>query len=287
MKLLKKITDRVYYMDYKESGDRPVLGLVIGDDNSLVIDGGNSKAHAEEFLSYIKKMDIPPLKYLTITHCHWDHIFGAKTMNLINIVNGMTNEKLKHMETLNWTDEDILQRVKNGEEIEFSRENIKIEFPNNDREVDIIKSDIIYDEFLKIDLGGIIVEIERIPCDHSKDCSVVYIPSEKVAFIGDSLYLNMHNGDWSYSNEMLIPMLKELQCYEADYYIPAHHPVYDNKEFNVYSNKLIKMGKAIKDSSSLEEAKKRYIDKTGLEILAEDEENIVAFVNGNKKKNFN
>lgn len=285
--MLIKITDRVYYMNYKESGDRPILGLVIGDDSSLVIDGGNSKAHAEEFLSYVSKMDIPPLKYLAITHCHWDHIFGAKTMNLINVVNGMTNEKLKYMKTLTWSDEDILRRVQNGEEIEFSRENIKIELPNSERKVDIISSDIIYDEFLKIDLGGIIVEIERIPCDHSKDCSVVYIPSEEVVFVGDALYLNMHNSEWSYSNEMLIPMLKELQCYEANYYIPAHHAIYNNKEFNDYSNRLISIGKAVKDSISFEEARKKCVEKIGAEISNEDEENIKAFINGNKKRGLN
>ena len=38
--MLNKVSERVYYMDYVQSGDRPVLGLVVGDECSLVIDGG-------------------------------------------------------------------------------------------------------------------------------------------------------------------------------------------------------------------------------------------------------
>ena len=85
--MLKKLTDRVYYMENKESGDRPALGLVIGNKYSLIIDGGNSKAHAESFLKEAKKLATSEIKYLVITHWHWDHIVGASYMNLINIVN--------------------------------------------------------------------------------------------------------------------------------------------------------------------------------------------------------
>ncbi len=285
--MLKKITDRVYYMDYEEKGDRPVIGLVIGDDYCLVIDAGNSKDHAEKFLSEVEKMNIPPLKYLAITHSHWDHIFGAKTMNLINIVNDITNENLKEMSSYSWTDEAISDRVKAGKEIKFSEENLKIELPNNNREVEIINADIIYDEFLKINLGGIIVELERIPTDHSKDCSIIHIPSEKVVFLGDSTYLNMHNGEWSYSKEFLIPLLKELQYYEADYYVPSHHELYNNKEFNKFSESLISISKQVKNSIDLDEAELKCKSKLNRDLTELEKEYVLYFVRGNRKKEIN
>ncbi|MCR1130737.1 MBL fold metallo-hydrolase [Clostridium botulinum] len=93
--MFNKLTDRIYYMDFEQKSDRPVLGLVVGDQYSLVIDGGNSKDHAEKFLSYVKELEIPEVKYLVLTHWHWDHVFGMKTMNLINIVHKKSNEKLE------------------------------------------------------------------------------------------------------------------------------------------------------------------------------------------------
>ena len=194
--MFKKITERVYYMDY-ENGDKPVIGLVIGNNSSLVIDGGSSKEQFEKFKLNVDKLNIAPLKYLVLTHSHENHVLGAVDSKFINVVNGMTNEKLK---------------VKS--------------YVDNDK----FTPDIIYDEFLKIDLGGIVVELERIPSDHTRDCSIVHIPSEKVVFLGDALYSNRKYEKLCYTNELMVPLLKELQCYEAEYYIPAHSKTFNYQE---------------------------------------------------------
>ncbi|WP_297521247.1 MBL fold metallo-hydrolase [uncultured Clostridium sp.] len=246
--MLKKVTERVYYMDY-ENTQRPVIGLVIGNNSCLVIDGGSSKEHFNEFKRYVEKMDIPPLKYLALTHSHENHVAGAVSSGLINIVNGMTNEKLKN----------------------------KSYVDNN-----IFISDIIYDEFLKIDLGGIVVELERIPSDHTRDCSIIYIPSEKIVFLGDALYSNKKHKNLCYTNELMIPLLKELQCYEASSYIPAHSMVFNYDEFLSYSNKMITIAKSTKDLVSFEEAEKKVKEKLNLEIDSYDKELILAFLAGNK-----
>ena len=241
--MLKKITERVYYMDY-EGTEKPVIGLVIGDNSSLVIDGGASKEHFEEFKSVANKMEIAPLKYLILTHSHKNHIVGAIGSNLINVVNGMTNEKLK-----------------------------KEAHMNNSR----FNADIIYDEFLKIDLGNMIVELERIPSDHTRDCSIVHIPSAKTIFLGDALYSNKKQEKLCYTREFMIPLLKELQCYEADYYIPSHSPILDFKEFLRYSNKIISIAKVIKDSSELGLAKEKIKKILNIEIDDYTENLILAF----------
>lgn len=282
--MLNKITDRVYYMDYVQQGDRPVLGLVIGDKYSLVIDGGNSKVHAEEFLGYVSKLDIPPLKYLVLTHWHWDHIVGMETMNLINIVSEKSNEKLKWMEKLEWTDSAIDERVEKGEEIDFCREHIKIEHPNNDRKFVIPKADIIYKKEIKIDLGSVVVEIKNIPCDHSNDSCIVNIPKEKVVFLGDSLYLDMYNGEWSYSKELFYPLLDELESYEADYYIPAHHPKYSKSEFKEFVVYQKNLGELVQDSTDLNTVEDMFKEKFNRLPDEYELEDLKGYVEGNKKK---
>ena len=241
--MLKKITERVYYMDY-EGTKKPVIGLVIGDNSSLVIDGGASKEHFEEFKSFVNKMEIAPLKYLVLTHSHENHVLGALGHNLINVINGMTNEKLKSRSYIN---------------------------------KEVFNADIVYDEFLKIDLGNMVVELERIPSDHTRDCSVVHIPSAKTIFLGDALYSNKKQEKLCYTREFMIPLLKELQCYEADYYIPSHSPILDFKEFLRYSNKIIAIAKIIKDSSELELAKEKIKENLNIEIDDYTEKLILAF----------
>ena len=93
--MLKKITNRVHYMPHYAETDRPALGLICGDKFSLVVDSGNSPAHASDFLKLVEKMDISPLKFVVITHWHWDHIFGIKTMDLLTISTEETKKKLR------------------------------------------------------------------------------------------------------------------------------------------------------------------------------------------------
>ena len=47
--MLKRLTDRIYYIPNDSKTDRPVLGLICGDKYSLVVDAGNSPTHANEF----------------------------------------------------------------------------------------------------------------------------------------------------------------------------------------------------------------------------------------------
>lgn len=283
--MLNKVTDRVYYMDYVQQGDRAVMGLIIGDKYSLVVDGGNSKEHAEEFLGYVKELNITNIKYLAITHWHWDHIFGANTINAdINIVQEITNERLKWLKNLKWTDEAIDERVKSGEEIDFCREHIKIEMPNNDRKVEIPAVDIVFKDKLEIDLGNVLVSLIHIPCDHSEDCVVINIKSEGVTFLGDAVYLDMYNGEWSYSREKLFNLLDILKELNSNCYIPAHHPKYTKETFEEFYNYQKLLGNIVGEGISLEEAMERLKEKVNRDLKEEEIEDLKVFINNNKKK---
>lgn len=98
--MLTRLTDRVFYLPNDDSTDRPLLGLVTGDRCSLVVDSGNSPAHAGEFLRHVAGMNVPPPRYLAITHWHWDHVFGISTMNLTTITSHQTGAHLRLMQQM-------------------------------------------------------------------------------------------------------------------------------------------------------------------------------------------
>ncbi|MGM9988052.1 MAG: MBL fold metallo-hydrolase [Bacillaceae bacterium] len=282
--MLRKITERVYYKDYVQASDRPVLGLIVGDTSCLVVDGGNSKAHAEEFLTEIKELNVPPIHYVALTHWHWDHVFGVTTIGAKTIAEERTNERLQWLDKLEWTNEAIEQRVVSGEEIQFCYDHILVEMPNDNREIEIPKADIIYRDALTIDLGGVTVQLQHVGGDHAHDSVVVHVVEEKVVFVGDCLYLDMYHGEWSYQKEKLFPLLETLASYQADYYIPCHHDLYTNETFLAFKKFLMEIGNLVGEIVNLEEVLEKAQKMKKRELTEEEIENIGAFVAGNKKK---
>ena len=79
------LAEGVYYhngileeANYKNQGFISNIGLIIGDESVLVIDSGPSKKIARRIINKIKSISDKPVKYLIITHRHFDHAFGIE-----------------------------------------------------------------------------------------------------------------------------------------------------------------------------------------------------------------
>lgn len=218
---LNKFSNRVYYSSPYALTDRPVLGVITGEKATLIVDAGNSEAHAQELLNQLVKINLSPARYVAITHWHWDHIFGMSRLKLPTFAHTLTQEKIKELASLSWTDEALDQRVIDGDEIAFCRDAIKLELPDRTR-LTIAVPDISFSTEVTIDLGGISCIIEHVGGDHSPDCCVVYVSEEKIMFIGDCLCEDIYHGPWKWSTERLFPLMDHLLKYDVDYYIESH-----------------------------------------------------------------
>lgn len=109
--MLNKLCDTIYYLSNQDDRERPTIGLVCGDRYSLIIDSGNSPQHAKDFLLEIEKLNVPPVKYVVITHAHWDHFLGMNEFDAIVIVNSQTNEMLKEWESFSFDDSSLQKYV--------------------------------------------------------------------------------------------------------------------------------------------------------------------------------
>ncbi|MDN5343443.1 MBL fold metallo-hydrolase [Oceanotoga sp. DSM 15011] len=281
--MLVNLTERIYYMPNDDRTDRPLLGLIYGDKYSLVVDAGNSPKHANEFLNEISKLDIPPLKYLVLTHWHWDHIFGIETMNLMTICNDITKENLNKMQKLTWDDFNLDKRVNDGEEIEFCSEMIKLEMPNRD-DFRTSNADISFKKSLEIDLGGINCVIDHVGGCHSEDSTIIYVPNEKTIFLGDCTCEDIYNGEWSYSRDKLFPMINKIKEYDALYYLTSHYRPESKEEFLNYLDDLIRIGNFVGDEYIKNEVVEKYTQFYNKSPNEEELYNICSFINGNIKK---
>ncbi|OZU89144.1 hydrolase [Virgibacillus indicus] len=280
--MLKQLAKRVYYMPHYSETDRPALGLICGDSFSLAVDSGNSPAHGKDFLNLTEKMDITPLKYAVITHWHWDHVFGIKTMDLITISHEETKKKINYMKTLKWDDASIDERVETGEEIEFCSEMIKREMPVRDK-LELKAPDITFNKKLEIDLGGITCVVEHVGGVHAHDSSIVYIPDEKIVFLGDCIYQDFYSGEWSYDKEELNILIEKIKKYEADWYVTGHQDPKTHDEMWSLFDDLTGIGEIVGNEVSLDKAVARFKEMRKILPNEEQLEYIENFVNGNQK----
>ena len=250
--MLNKFSDTIYYMSNQDENERPTLGLVCGDRYSLLIDCGNSTQHAKDFLLEIEKLHVPPIKYAVITHAHWDHFLGMNEFEATVIGNSQTNELLKEWQNYTFDDHSLQTYAQTKQMSAKCIEIIQAEIPNRDR-FKLNAPAIIFEKTLTIDLGNKVCVLEKINSTHSDDATIIYIPDEKVVFLGDSAYGTTTNSLFHYKQSLLLPMIKDIQKYDAETFLLGHESICDLDEMTIYWRELNAASEVVK-STSLENA---------------------------------
>lgn len=282
--ILHQLTDDIYYMSAMEETDRPVLALIVGENRSLVVDAGNSEQHAQLFLHLLNQQGLERPHYLAITHWHWDHVFGIKTMGIPTFAHVETKRKVEEMVTLDWSDQALDERVAQGQEILFCSEKIKAELPIRDH-LELAAPDIGFVDRVEVDLGGIHCIIEHVGGDHSNDSSIIYIPERKVLFLGDCLCPDLYSGQWSYSLEKMLPLLQKLQSYDAEFYVESHSVPVDKEMMMQEFKELASIGRLVDRYQTDIPALIQELEATEQRSVTEDELSVIQFYrNGLEKR---
>ncbi len=113
--------------------------------------------------------------------------------------------------------------MKHGEENPFIADHVKVEMTEAERaHLVILSPDLIFDDRLDVDLGGLSARVIHVAGDHSPDSSIVYIPEEQVVFLGDCLYTGPSEKGHIYTLDRLFPLLDTLVSLDAQTYLIAH-----------------------------------------------------------------
>lgn len=279
---LQKLTEHIYFMPHDHRSDRPVLAVVSGEKESLIIDAGASPTHAGQFLSAVGKLDVAKPKYLVLTHWHWDHVFGTAAMNLVTIAHEKTKKKLEEMAKLKWDDASVDQRVKEGTEIEFCAAMMKVEMPNRDNLV-IRIPDRPFTGKTKVDLGNLECIIEHVGGDHSEDCTVIFVPRDRVLFLGDCRYPDYYSGEHSLSMEKIIPLYDKLLSYDAAHYVDSHEPSRSREQMQAWYDELKFVGNVVDRETDMQKVIEKHKKRFGKEPGKRQLYLMKLFVSGNNK----
>jgi glyoxylase-like metal-dependent hydrolase (beta-lactamase superfamily II) len=174
-----------------ERFDRPAMGAVHGDRGTLLVEGGASEAHLGAFAAELAARGRPPVTAIALTHWHWDHSFGSAAVPVPVIAHRDSAACLAVQAGYDWSDAALDERVRDGREIAFCAEMIRLELPDRSG-LRIVVPRETYADRRSIDLGGVTANLVHVGGDHAADSCVVHVPGDDVLFLGDCLYQCLH-----------------------------------------------------------------------------------------------
>jgi glyoxylase-like metal-dependent hydrolase (beta-lactamase superfamily II) len=218
---LNRISAHVYWLPPDSATDRPVLGAVIGRKGTLVVDAGNSPAHADVLKNELKRIGAPAPKYVVLTHSHWDHWFGMAAFDVPAVASLETRQNLEAQSKLDWGDEALDARVEAGLEIAFCRDMLRKEIPDRSRLV-LRPPEVAFRDQLEVDLGDITCRVVHVGGDHASDSSVVFVPEEGIVFLSDCLNADIYHTPPRYTPKGVVGLIERLRQCPGEYYFWGH-----------------------------------------------------------------
>jgi glyoxylase-like metal-dependent hydrolase (beta-lactamase superfamily II) len=174
-----------------DRSDRPALGAIRGARGTLVVDGGASVAHLGAFAAELAARGRPPVVGIALTHWHWDHSFGSAAIDAPVIAHADTAAELAVQAAYDWSDEALDQRVRDGREIAFCAEFLRVELPDRS-DLEIVLPSETFTGRHTVDLGGVRADIVHVGGDHAADSCAIHVPGDEVLFLGDCLYQRLY-----------------------------------------------------------------------------------------------
>ncbi|MGG1661622.1 MBL fold metallo-hydrolase [Brevibacillus sp. NRS-1366] len=241
-----RLNEHILYLPANHETDRPILAAISGSNRTLLLDAGNSFAHASLFLKELSAYDLPRMEMVALTHWHWDHIFGLAGMNLPSISHVLTKHEMEKLADLEWTDAALDQRVQDGTEISFCAEMIKKEFPGSLRNgISITLPTLVFEDKLEIDLGNVTCILQHVGGDHAHDSTVLYVNEAKTLFLGDCLAPDIYARQRNYSPDAFLALLEKIDGFDADTYVESHGVPMPKSQFQQEMNEMKLMAQAV------------------------------------------
>ncbi|WP_404330417.1 MBL fold metallo-hydrolase [Mesobacillus maritimus] len=281
MQTIEKIGERFWYQTPVSETDRPILGMVVGNEKTLMIDAGNSEAHAKYFLDELASRQVPKPDILALTHWHWDHIFGLPALGgIISLAYTETKEAMEKLISLSWSDEALDERVEAGTEIEFCAAAIKKEFPH-ERNITIALPTMTFEGRMEIDLGGVTCILQHVGGGHASDSVVIYIKEEKILFLGDCIYADIFSPKTNYPIQKTRDLLNQLEAFEAETYVLSHSGTLSKEKYQKEVALLRTMASLTEEfKGDSVKIKQAYEGNLGRELTENELETMQYFVNG-------
>ena len=279
--MLIQVSEHIWYMPKEEEHYRPALGYVHCGPMSMVIDTGNSPEHISDMYGYIRSQGMPDPSFSMVTHWHWDHVFGMGSSPAKSVANSLTNERLLNMQHWDWSDSALNSRVAAGLEIPAFAESIRKEVPMR-HSFKVTSTDISFDSRINVRLEDLLIELHHVGGPHSEDSTVAYVPEDKVLFLGDCYREDIYTGGGSIRLGELKLLLKRLEAFDAEWFIPSHEDPVRKEDFMKKMDEIVAIGEIVGNADELTEGKDKLAEARKRDLTEDEVYYVKRFVTGNR-----
>jgi glyoxylase-like metal-dependent hydrolase (beta-lactamase superfamily II) len=197
----------------------PNIGVVVGDRAALVVDTAMGPRNGEVVRGIARELAGDRPLYVTITHFHPEHGYGAQAFRDATIVyNRDQHEEFRDKGQLYV---DMFRTF--GPEVAEQLEGVELVQPN-----------VVYDGAADLDLGGKQVQLRTWGLAHTRGDQVVFLPAERVLFTGDlvenrffSIFPYFPPDDADVDGSKWIAVLEQLEQLDPTIVVPGHGEVGD------------------------------------------------------------
>lgn len=197
----------------------PNIGVVVGDRAALVVDCGMGPSNGAIAYQLARTLAGDRPLYLTLTHFHPEHGFGAQAFRGATIVYNRT----QHAEFRQKANGYLQQFRGLGAAVAQQLEGVAFVDPH-----------IVYDESADLDLGGKVVQLRTWGRAHSRGDQAVFLPAERVLFAGDLVENRFYPifpffppYDVDVDGRHWITVIEELQRLDPGIVVPGHGEIGD------------------------------------------------------------
>lgn len=214
-------------------------GVVDLGDELLVFDSFSTPSAAKELRKQVEMISGKKVKYLINSHYHGDHVFGNQVFEDVTIIStSLTNKCFIEQNTIHDLQKEIeetkqyLYNLRN--QIEKVEENItKISLLNQYEEMSKVLEElphlktvlpsVIFEKNLVIQGSKRTVELHCLGGGHSPSDTFLYLPDDKIAFMGDVITENLHLP--IYNPKEFMTILENVRQMDVETVVPGHGEV--------------------------------------------------------------
>ena len=224
-------------------------GAYIGDNCVLIIDAKMTKESVEQTIAEIQKVTDKPIKYLVNTHSDGDHITGNRYFP--ETVTFIAHQNCR---------QELFHPSRDGKPSDWAKPELAPFLPA-----------ITFRDKMDIYLGQKKAELWYFGRGHTTGDAVVYFPLEKVAFLGDQIFVTrpqlIHSYKGGDSFEHVKTLTKMLNTLEAEKFCSGHSDPVDRQTIQKHIETMKTIQEKIKalvaKGKNLEEIKSEFQENEG------------------------
>ncbi len=231
-----KVSEIIYlgkqsgYICGDKTTNEPNIGIVFDDTQTILIDAGSSVRHFQRVYTTIEQAKLQPPSTIILTHYHWDHVFAATYYEAVLYAQNLTAAKIEMMHTWHFDDESLAKLEASGHFSSWSAQMIKEHVPGREH-LSVKQADIVFNDSCEFTFGeSDEIQAIHVGGSHTNDSTIVYVPSDKVLYLGDSLY----SSRGAYDRQALWEVIEKIKQLDVEHALLSHREPFNKSEFQAY-----------------------------------------------------